>query len=212
MTVGRLALVFLVGLGVTGSPAEFRAAAQQPAVAAPSPAADEVEHEALRQLKTLFEGAVRDNNIGALGPYFSPDLYGVMLTGRVVKNIDELQRFWTDIHELIGEGGTYTTTLKPERSVILGDVALARGSSDDVVVTSEKQEYRFSSFWTAVLHKQAGQWKVVQLQGTIDPIDNPFVHEFNRRSMRVVIPQSVVGGVVLGLAAAWLLRKRARTS
>jgi len=130
----------------------------------------------------------------------------------VVKNVDELQRFWADIHQLIGEGGTYTTTLKPERSVILGDVALARGSSDDVVVTSEKREYRFSSFWTAVLHKQAGQWKVVQLQGTIDPIDNPFVHEFNRRYMRAAIPLSVLGGVVLGLAAAWLLRKRARTS
>ena len=212
MTIVRLALVLLLGFGVATWPATLHAAAQQAAAPAPSPAADEAEHEALRQLKTLFERAIHDNNISVLGPYFSPDLYGVMLTGRVVKNVDELQRFWADIHELIGEGGTYTTTLKPERSVILGDVALARGSSDDVVVTSEKQEYRFSSFWTAVLHKQAGQWKVVQLQGTIDPIDNAFVHEFNRRYMRAVIPLSVLGGVVLGLAAAWLLRRRARTS
>jgi ketosteroid isomerase-like protein len=212
MTIGRLALVLLVGIGVATGPAALHAAAQQPAAAAPSPAADEAEHEALRQLKTLFERAIHDNDISVLGPYFSSDLYGVMLTGRVVKNVEELQRFWADIHELIGEGGTYSTTLKPERSVILGDVALARGSSDDVVVTSEKQEFRFSSFWTAVLHKQAGQWKVVQLQGTIDPIENPFVHEFNRRYLRTVIPLSVLGGVVLGLAAAWLLRRRARTS
>jgi len=212
MTIGRLALVLLVGIGVTTERPALHAVAQQPAAAAPSPADDEAEHEALRQLKTVFERAIHDNNISGLGPYVSTDLYGVMLTGRVVKNVEELQRFWADIHELIGEGGTYTTTLKPERSVILGDVALARGSSDDVVVTSEKQEFRFSSFWTAVLHKQAGQWKVVQLQGTIDPIDNPFVHEFNRRYLRAVIPLSVLGGVVLGLAAAWLLRRRARAS
>lgn len=212
MTRLRLVLVLLVSTGVAAWPSESRAAAQQPAAPAAAAAVDEVEHEALRQLKALYERAIRDNDIGVLGPYFSNDLYGVMLTGRVVKNIDELKRYWTDIRTLIGEGGTYTTTLKPERSVILGDVALARGSSDDVVVTSEKQEFRFSSYWTAVLRKQDGQWKVVQVQGTIDPIDNPFVREFNRRYTRRVIPVSVLGGVVLGLGAAWLLRRRGRRS
>lgn len=211
MTRLRLVLVLLVSTGVAAWPSESRAA-QQPAAPAATAAVDEVEHEALRQLKALYERAIRDNDIGALEPYFSNDLYGVMLTGRVVKNVDELKRYWTDIRTLIGEGGTYTTTLKPERSVILGDVALARGSSDDVVVTSEKQEFRFGSYWTAVLRKQDGQWKVVQVQGTIDPIDNPFVREFNRRYARRVIPVSVLGGVVLGLAAAWLLRRRGRSS
>ena len=208
MTIRRLALVLLVIAWVGAWPSDSRAAAQQTGAPAVAPAADEAEHEALRQLKALYERAIRDNQVGALGPYFSDELYGVMLTGRVVKNVNELRQYWADIRKLIGEGGTYTTTLTPERSVIIGDVALARGSSDDVVVTSDKQEFHFNSYWTAVLRKQDRQWKLVQVQGTIDPIDNPFVREFNRRYTRMVMALSALGGFGIGLVVARLLRKR----
>ena len=204
MTIVRLAPVVL--LAALALPVQ--AAAQAPDTAAVTAVSDESEHEALRQLKGIYERAISGNNIDALAPYFSDQFHGVMLTGRVVTNFDELKRFWADMRELIGEGGSYTTTLNPERSVVNGDVALARGSSNDVVVTSEKNEFRFTSYWTAVLQKQAGQWKLVQVQGTIDPIDNPFVREFNRRENRIVIPLSAIGGLVLGLIAGWLIRRR----
>jgi ketosteroid isomerase-like protein len=204
MTIGRLALMLL--LAILAVP--VASTAQAPDTATPPAAADEADHEALRQLKAVYERAISENNIDTLAPYFSDQFHGVMLTGRVVRNFDELKRFWADMRALIGEGGSYTTTLNPERSVISGDVALARGSSSDVVVTSEKAEFRFTSYWTAVLQKEAGQWKLVQVQGTIDPIDNPFVREFNRRENRVVIPLSAVGGLVLGLLAGWLIRRR----
>ena len=204
MTIVRLAPVVL--LAALALPVQ--AAAQAPDTAAVTAVSDESEHEALRQLKGIYERAISENNIDALAPYFSDQFHGVMLTGRVVTNFDELKRFWADMRELIGEGGSYTTTLNPERSVVNGDVALARGSSNDVVVTSEKNEFRFTSYWTAVLQKQAGQWKLVQVQGTIDPIDNPFVREFNRRENRIVIPLSAIGGLVLGLIAGWLIRRR----
>ena len=207
MMIARVGVVLLIGLGTFGEPFASRAAAQQPA--APVVANDEAEHEALRQLKALYEAAIRDNKVEALGPYFSSDIHGVMVTGRVVTSVGELQQYWTDIRALIGEGGTYTTTLNPERSILVGDVALARGSSDDVVVTSDKQEFRFTSYWTAVLQKQEGRWKLVQVQGTIDPVDNPFVREFRRRSLQLAIPISALGGLVVGLGVGWFMRKRA---
>jgi ketosteroid isomerase-like protein len=207
MTIARVGLVLLIGLGAGTVSFVPCAAAQQPV--APGAAGDEAEHEALRQLKALYEAAIRDNKVEALGPYFSSDIHGVMVTGRVVTSVGELKQYWTDIHALIGEGGSYTTTLNPERSVIVGDVALARGSSDDVVVTSDKQEFRFTSFWTAVLQKQEGRWKLLQVQGTIDPVDNPFVREFRRRSLQLAIPISALGGLVIGLGVAWFMRKRA---
>jgi ketosteroid isomerase-like protein len=179
-------------------------AADQPA----ANAAEEADHESLRRLRAVYEKAIHDDRIDTLGPYLASDFHGVMVTGRVVRSLDDLQRYWRDLKALIGEGGTYTTTVNPELSVLLGDIALARGTTEDVVVTDKRQEFRFASNWTAALRKENGVWKIRQVQGSIDPVTNPFVREFTRRA--VVLSAAVAGGVglVVGGGIAWFLGRR----
>jgi ketosteroid isomerase-like protein len=203
LAVGLLTSVVAWGLPV----APALAAQEAPVVAG---ASDEVEHEALRQMRAIYEQAIRDNRLDALAPFLHQDFKGVMVTGRDVTGLNGLKGYWSDIQALIGEGGRYTTTLKPELSVLLGDVALARGSSDDVVVTSDGQEFRFTSLWSAVLQKEGGQWKLRQAQGTIDPVDNPFVREFTRRAVMGAGAVGAGGGVLLGWGIAWFFGRRKR--
>jgi ketosteroid isomerase-like protein len=184
---------------------------QQPA--APAPAAnEEADHESLRRLKTTYEEAVRNNQIDTLAAHFHADFHGVMVTGRPVNSFADLQQFWRDIRGLIGEGGSYTTTVNPERSVILGDVALARGTTDDVVRTSDGHDFRFTTLWTATLQRDGGSWKIRTVQGTMDPIANPFVREFATRSVVRFASGAGVAGLVLGalLGAVWQRRRAAR--
>jgi len=172
----------------------------------------EAEHEALRRLKSGYEEAVRNNRIDGLAPYFHSDFHGVMATGRAVNSFADVQQYWRDMRGLIGEGGTYTTTVNPERSLILGDIALARGTTDDLIKTGNGQEYRFAVHWTATLQKDGGNWKIRTIQGTMDPVGNPFVREFGKRL--VVRVSSAVGAasLVLGalLGAVWQRRRAAR--
>jgi Ketosteroid isomerase homolog len=177
-----------------------------------STAPDEGEHEALRRLKSGYEDAIRNNRIDAMAPYFHSDFHGVMITGRAVNSFADVQQYWRDIRGLIGEAGTYTTTVNPERSVILGDLALARGTTDDVIKTNDGHEYRYTAFWTATLQKEGGSWKIRTIQGTMDPVGNPFVREFGKRL--VVRVSSAVGAasLILGalLGAVWQRRRAAR--
>jgi hypothetical protein len=135
-----------------------------------------------------------------------------MATGRAVNSFADVQQYWRDIRGLIGEGGTYMTTVNPERSLILGDVALTRGTTDDVIKTSDGQEYRFTVLWTATLQKDGGNWKIRTIQGTMDPVGNPFVRQFGKRL--VVQVSSAVGAasLVVGalLGAVWQRRRAAR--
>ena len=174
-------------------------------------AGEEADHEALRRLKTVYEEAVRNNQIDTLVGRFHADFHGVMVTGRPVNSFADVQQFWRDIRHLMGEGGSYTTTVNPERSVILGDVALARGTTDDVVKNSGGHEYRFTTLWTATLQRDGGSWKIRTLQGTMDPIGNPFVQEIAKTT--VVTYSSAAGliGLVLGLLLGRVWgRRRAR--
>jgi ketosteroid isomerase-like protein len=180
--------------------------AEQPP--APASAQEEADHQALRDLRPAYEQAIRDNNIEMLRPHLHADFHGVMVTGRLVNSFDELQQFWRDIKNLIGEGGSYTTTLNPERSVIAGDLALARGTTDDVVVTSDGDEFRFTTMWSATLQRDGGAWKIRYVQGTMDPIANPFVREFSRRAVTRMSAAALLAGVIVGLAFGLIWQRR----
>ena len=183
---------------------------QQPPISAPA-ATEEADHEALRGLKAVYEEAVRNNRIEALAPHFHPDFHGVMVTGRAVNSFADVQQFWRDIRGLMGEGGSYTTTVNPERSVIVGDLALARGTTDDVVKNSSGHEYRVNTLWTATLQRDGGSWKIRTLQGTMDPIGNPFVVEIAKAAVIRYASATGLIGLVLGLLLGRVWgRRRAR--
>jgi ketosteroid isomerase-like protein len=179
----------------------------------PAPTADEqADRDALRRLKTAYEDAIRTNRIETLAEHFHADFHGVMATGRPVNSFADVQNFWHDLRRLIGEGGSYTTTVNPERSVILGDLALSRGTTIDVVRTGDGHEYGVTTFWTATLQRDGGAWKIRTLQGTIDPIGNPFVRDFAKRSVVRFASGAGVAGLLAGLllGAVWQRRRTRR--
>ena len=187
-TIRRLAWVMAAGCLCL---AQERAVGQQ----------DEAEHDALRKIKGAYEEAIRSNDLNKMAPYVATNTSGVMLTGEEVTGLGGLQAYWDKIKRMMGDGGRYEVTLKPNRSELFGDIALAHGSTEDVVRANTGKTYQFGSLWTAVCRKENGQWKVLRLQGTMDPIGNPFVNarvQFNRMTFGA-------GGVVAGLAVGVML-------
>lgn len=161
---------------------------------------DEADHEALRKLRGLYERAVAEDNVELLVPHLDPQFTAVMLTGELVVGADGMRAYWTKIKDLMGPGGKYTVTVEPDLSTLLGDVALAKGTTNDVVVTNQG-DYRFRSQWTAVLRRVDGQWKVLRIQGSMDPVGNPFV----KKALATSAMWSGGGGVGLGSVAGLLV-------
>jgi ketosteroid isomerase-like protein len=180
-------------------------AQQPPASASPQ---EEADHQALRELRPIYEQAVRENRIELLQPHLAADFHGVMVTGRTVNSFADLQQYWRDIQNLIGTGGSYTTTLNPERSIIVGDVALARGTTSDVVRTSSGDEFNFTTSWSATLQRDGNAWKIRYVQGTMDPIANPFVQTFSRRAVLRSGGASLLAGLIVGISFGLIWQKR----
>ena len=175
----------------------------------PSLLADEpADHAALRELKSLYERAVNENRLDLLAPHIGTPFHGVMITSKPVSTLDEMKGYWASMQRLMGPGGTYRVTLDPARSVILGDVALARGTTRDVVTTDEGRVYRFGTNWTATLHRQNGVWKIVQVQGSMDPVGNAFVRSFIKDSLMKYGALVALLALGLGLAIGFFAGRR----
>jgi hypothetical protein len=171
--------------------------------------ADEAaDHAALRELKTLYERAVNENRLDLLAPHIGTPFHGVMITSKSVSTLEDMKGYWASMQRLMGPGGTYRVTLDPARSVILGDLALARGTTSDVVTTDEGRVYRFGTNWTATLQRQDGVWKIVQVQGSMDPVGNAFVRSFIRESLMKYGAVIALLALVLGLAIGFTVGRR----
>ena len=177
-------------------------------VASPLVAQDEAEHQALRQIKALYERVVNEDRLDLLEPYFANPFYGVMITSKRVSTLDEMKQYWTTMKSLMGPGGSYRVSVDPEKSVIMGDFALARGTTSDTVKTGEGKTYQFGTNWTATLHKEGGTWKVIQVQGSMDPVNNPFVHAYAAEAMKRAGIITGVIGLIVGLLIGWISGQR----
>jgi ketosteroid isomerase-like protein len=203
--IKRSALVVLLILPTLCSIATAAAAQQTPSA---STTQEEVDQEALRKLKAIYEQAIRENLVDALAPHLHADFHGVMVTGQAVNSFADLQQYWRNIKRLMGEEGTYTTVLNPERSIIIGDVAVARGTTDDVVKTDDGTEFRFNTLWSAVLQREGNVWKIRFMHGTMDPIGNPFVREFGRRAVVRITAITLAVGLAVGVGVGMIWQRR----
>lgn len=169
---------------------------------------EEAEHDALRKLKGLYEEAIAKDNLALLEPHLDPGFSGVMVTDQAVGSFKDLKEYWDELKKLMGTGGKYTVELVPERSLLLGDVALARGIAKDHVVTGAGMVYDFQTSWTAVARKAAGSWKLLRIHGSLDPLRNPFVVAQVKAAGVMASLAGILGGVIAGCALGFLLGRR----
>jgi len=174
---------------------------------------EEADHAALREYKTLFEKAASENQLDLLKPMLHEPFSVVTYTDREFTDFETFKARWQKTRDQIVGNGSYKVTLEPERSLIYGDLAIARGDSANVLVTAAGNEYHFTSHWTAVFRKQDGKWKVVRVHSSLDPFGNPMVvGEVKRRMMQAGVGAGVGGLLIGGILAFVLARRRGPSS
>ena len=139
-------------------------------------AQDNADRQALQALKPVYEQAMREGNPALLKPHLDPEFTGVMVTGESVTGYDGVEKYWQYIWDLMGEGGQYTVTVTEDGPALFaGDLAIASGTTEDKVVTSVGKEFHFTSRWTAIMRKQEGEWKILRIHASMNPISNEFI-------------------------------------
>jgi ketosteroid isomerase-like protein len=169
-------------------------------------AGEDEERNALRALKAVYEQAVNEDKLDLLAPHVDAEFLGVMQTSEAVRGADGLAAYWKKIKDLMGAAGRYHVTVTTEPAQFFGDLALAHGTTDDVVTLPGK-EYHFGGQWTAVCRKRGGEWKIYRLHASMDPLDNPFVTDRVKAGRWLFGGALLVAGLAMGLVLGRVLRR-----
>lgn len=166
--------------------------------------ADDAEWEKIRAMKPVYEQAVVTGKLEDLLPLLSKDFSVTTLTAESLKGFEQFKAYRDKIWTMMGQGGTYQTSIAYKPGYLFGDVAVADGTTQDKVVTSSGRTFDFSSQWTAVFTKEGGAWKIFKIHASMDPLSNDFIKMDLKRS-RLTYGLS---GLVLGIILAIIFCKR----
>lgn len=198
----------LIVLGTLDCPAGEEAGGPGPAPLADT-SDQESERDALRAMLPVYEQAANEGKLDALEPYLDDEFTGVMVTSNEVDSFQSLKEYWETIQGYLGESGSYRVKVNVAGPAALTpDVAVAHGTTEEEVVTSVGNRFNYTGQWTAVLRKRDGEWKILRIHGSMDPINNPFVSTMGS-SMSIVY--GLIGlavGAIVGWIAHLLIARR----
>ena len=172
-------------------------------------AQDNADRQALQALKPVYEQFAREGNPALLKPHLDPEFTGVMVTGESVTGYDGVEKYWQYIWDLMGEGGQYTVTVTEDGPALFaGDLAIASGTTEDKVVTSVGKEFHFASRWTTIFRKREGEWKILRIHASMNPISNEFIAAQVTTVMMITGSIAAAVSLILGWLAHMFWRSR----
>jgi len=166
---------------------------------------EEVEKQALRDLKTTYEKAIAAGDLSLIEPHLADDFTAVMITADEVKDYEGIKSYWKKVTEFIGKDGTYTVSIEPDDTIFEGNIAIAKGIAKEHVVRNGKT-IDLVSKWTAIARKEGETWKLVRIQATIDPVTNPVVTTLGKAKLWITASIAALSGLLIG----WFLGRRKR--
>ncbi len=154
--------------------------------------------QALRDLKAVYEKAIAEKNLELIKPHLAADFTAVMITADEVRDYDGIKAYWKKVEEFIGEDGTYTVSVEPDDTIFEGNTAIAKGTAREHVVRNGKP-MDLTSKWTAIARQEGGTWKLVRIQASIDPVNNPIITALNKGKLWITGAVAGIVGLVIGL-------------
>jgi ketosteroid isomerase-like protein len=170
----------------------------------PMKADEEADRAGLRKMRMDYEEAVNTGDLLKIKNSLSPNITGIMLTGKPFEGYQGIVSYWKEVQALIGVGGIYHVTIKSDKTDFYGDVSVSHGTTEEIIRLSTGRQLRFAALWTAICHKEAGLWKVIRIQATMDPVDNVFVALQLKKAKLTFSIIGAVAGIFIFLALRFI--------
>jgi hypothetical protein len=166
---------------------------------------DHAAHEALRTIRAKVEEAFNEDQLDLLFPLIDDEFSAVMLGEQQYGDFMQLKADWDNRRTALFGAGKYELDLCPERSDILGSVAIAKGNAVHQVMAADGGWTEAESTWTAVCRKKGRKWKIVRIHASMGAVQ----HYDKKPGLGTnLLKGGLLGGAIVGALAAGLIKGR----
>ncbi|MBI4668956.1 MAG: hypothetical protein HY747_07195 [Elusimicrobia bacterium] len=128
----------------------------------------------LFKIQNAFETAAVYNKLELLTPYLDEGFQAKMISGEVLHGPEGIRKFWQNMYSQVKKGqrvSSYELKLNPQELHVSGDLARAKGRSDEIIQNDFGEIYKFHTNWDASLKKQDGSWKLASMNAHLEVRD-----------------------------------------
>lgn len=165
----------------------------------------------MRALLSDIETAMNSKNFDIAMKHLDQNVVITYLTADVTVGPEQARDYY---NKMIGGPNAMIKGFRTKGEVsapatFYDNTAVAYGTTAETYSFADGVDFDFKGHWTATLHKNNDDWKIVALHFSTSITDNPLLNNATHYT-RVVGIFAFVIGVALTLVAMWLVRKRRR--
>lgn len=179
----------------------------------PPPAKADDPTAAITQLREGLVTSFKKGDIEGLLSYLDPEVVVTWQNGELCHGPAAVRAFYERM--MMGERRV-VRAIKSEPEVlgrhIYGDWAVSWGNLHDHFVLNDGSDLPFNSVFTAVTAKRGDRWLVTGFHTSVSAFDNPVVAVASRRTALWTGLGAGTAGLILGMAAVRLLKRRRGTA
>ncbi|MCS5710324.1 nuclear transport factor 2 family protein [Candidatus Berkiella aquae] len=160
----------------------------------------EADHEALRELLTKSSSALNENNFEAIRPYLDEKFTIITIDNSKFTSLDDFKAYWDKMFKgehaklksisikAVADDKTYFPST---------DVGVVDGTADQTFTFSDGDVRTIQTRWTAVVHKENNQWKLMKIHFSGNILDNP-VLDAAKKQLFLFAGIGAIAGLLLG--------------
>lgn len=165
----------------------------------------ENDHEALRAVLKTSKEAINTANFDLLKPILSSNDFTVItVDNRKFNSLEEFKHYWSGLFE--GPDAVLSrieiNPVADEKTKFLAqNIGLVQGTSNDSYHFTDGDTRQMTTRWTAVVEKEAENWKIMSIHFSSNILDNPVLNAVKDKTQNYLI---IVGllGLILGFVLA----------
>lgn len=172
----------------------------------------EADHEALRDLLKKSTQALNEQKFDDLRPLLDEKLTVITLDNKKYSSLDEFKAYWDTMFK--GDKPKLkSVTIKPvadEKTFFpAANVGIVDGTAEETYHFTDGDVRTIQTRWSAVVHKEKNQWKIMSIHFSGSILDNPVLTALKGYLYKIAGASLLIGLILGFLLCKGMCRKKA---